>query len=184
MNQKPGPLQPRPLQPRPCAFFDRDGVFNVDRGYTHKVEDIEWIAGGPQAVRRCNDLGYWVIIVTNQSGIGRGYYGEADMHAVHDALRAHLATAGGHIDAIYFAPHHEDAALERYRHPDPPDRKPNPGMLLRAMADFAIDKERSFLIGDKPSDLEAARRAGVKGYLFAGGDLDEAVRGILETNQP
>lgn len=165
--------------PRPAAFFDRDGVFNVDHGYTHKVEGIEWIAGGPQAVRRLNDLGYLVIVVTNQSGIGRGYYDEAAMETVHDALRAHVATAGGRIDAIYFAPHHEDAVLEHYRHPDPPDRKPNPGMLLRAMRDFAIDKERSFLIGDKPSDLEAARRAGVKGYLFEGGDLDAAVRGIL-----
>jgi len=165
--------------PRPAAFFDRDGVFNVDHGYTHRVEGIEWIPGGPEAVKRLNDLGYLVIIVTNQSGIGRGYYDEAAMHAVHDALRAHLAEAGGHIDAIYFAPQHEDAALEEYRHPDPPDRKPNPGMLLRAMRDFAIDRERSFLIGDKPSDLEAARRAGVTGYLFEGGDLDEAVRGIV-----
>jgi D-glycero-D-manno-heptose 1,7-bisphosphate phosphatase len=165
--------------PRPAAFFDRDGVFNVDHGYTHKVEDIEWIAGGPQAVRRLNDLGYLVILVTNQSGIGRGYYDEAAMHAVHDALRAHLATAGGHIDAVYFAPHHEDAALDRYRHPDHPDRKPNPGMLLRAMQDFAIDRGRSFLIGDKPSDLEAARRAGIAGYLFDGVDLDASIRAIV-----
>jgi D-glycero-D-manno-heptose 1,7-bisphosphate phosphatase len=166
---------------RPAAFFDRDGVFNVDEGYTHKVEGIRWIPGGPAAVRRLNDLGYLVILVTNQSGIGRGYYDEAAMHAVHDALAAHLATTGAHIDAIYFAPKHEDAALDRYRHPDHPDRKPNPGMLLRAMADFPIDRERSFLIGDKPSDLEAARRAGVKGYLFEGGDLDEAVRDILKS---
>ncbi len=166
--------------PRPAAFFDRDGVFNVDHGYTHTVEGITWIPGGPQAVRRLNDLGYLVIVVTNQSGIGRGYYAEADMHAVHDALRAHLAQAGGHIDAIYFAPHHRDAALDHYRHPDHPDRKPNPGMLLKAMADFPIDRERSFLVGDKESDLEAARRAGVEGHLFDGGDLDAMVREILK----
>lgn len=165
--------------PRPAAFFDRDGVFNQDLGYVHRIEDLVWIDGGPQAVRRLNDLGYLVILVTNQSGIGRGYYDEADMHAVHEALGAHLASAGGRIDAVYFAPHHEDAALEQYRHPDHPDRKPNPGMLLKAMADFAIDAERSFLIGDKHSDLEAARRAGVKGYLFEGGDLDALVRDIL-----
>ena len=164
---------------RPAAFFDRDGVFNVDQGYVHRVEHIAWIAGGPQAVRRLNDLGYLVILVTNQSGIGRGYYDEASMHAVHAALAAHLATAGGRIDAIYFAPHHEDAVLDQYRHPDHPDRKPNPGMLLKAMQDFAIDRARSFLIGDKESDLEAARRAGVKGYLFEGGDLDALVRDIL-----
>lgn len=165
---------------RPAAFFDRDGVFNVDRGYLHRVEDIVWIDGGPQAVRRLNDLGYWVILVTNQSGIGRGYYDEAAMHAVHAALTAHLAMAGGRIDAIYFAPHHEDAAVERYRHPDHPDRKPNPGMLLRAMADHPIDRSRSFLIGDKASDMEAARRAGVAGHLFQGGDLDAFVRAVLD----
>jgi D-glycero-D-manno-heptose 1,7-bisphosphate phosphatase len=165
--------------PRPAAFFDRDGVFNVDHGYVHRVGDLDWIPGGPQAVRRLNDLGYLVIVVTNQSGIGRGYYDETAMEAVHDALRAHIAERGGHIDAIYFAPHHEEAVLDHYRHPDPPDRKPNPGMLLKAMADFAIDKERSFLIGDKPTDLEAARRAGIAGHLFVGGDLDAMVRAIV-----
>jgi len=170
---------PSKSPPRPAAFFDRDGVFNLDNGYVHRVEDLIWTPGGPQAVKRLNDLGYWVILVTNQSGIGRGYYDEAAMHAVHDALRAHLAEAGGHIDAIYFAPHHEDALEDRYRHPDHPDRKPNPGMLLRAMRDFPIDKDRSFLIGDKASDLEAARRAGVPGHLFQGGDLDTAVRAIV-----
>ena len=166
--------------PRPAAFFDRDGVFNEDCGYVHKVEDLKWIKGGPEAVRRLNDLGYWVILVTNQSGIGRGYYDEASMHAVHAALGAHLASAGGRIDAVYYAPHHEHATVERLRHPDHPDRKPNPGMLLKAMADFPIDKDRSFLIGDKGSDLEAARRAGVRGYLFDGGDLDALVRSIVD----
>ena len=165
--------------PRPAAFFDRDGVFNEDQGYVHRLEDLVWIPGGPKAVRRLNDLGYLVIVVTNQSGIGRGYYDEASMHAVHEALAAHLATAGARIDAVYFAPHHEDAVLEHYRQADHPDRKPNPGMLLKAMRDFPIDRERSFLIGDKDSDLEAARRAGVKGYLFDGGDLDALVQTVL-----
>ena len=164
---------------RPAAFFDRDVVFNEDQGYVHRIEDLVWIAGGPRAVRRLNDLGYLVILVTNQSGIGRGYYDEAAMHAIHEALAAHLAAEGGHIDAVYFAPHHEDAVLEHYRQADHPDRKPNPGMLLRAMRDFPIDREHSFLIGDKDSDLEAARRAGVKGYLFEGSDLDALVRAIV-----
>jgi D-glycero-D-manno-heptose 1,7-bisphosphate phosphatase len=168
-----------PTGPRPAAFFDRDGVFNEDFGYVHRVQDLVWIPGGPEAVRRLNDLGYWVIVVTNQSGIGRGFYDEAAMHAVHDALNAHLAKAGARIDAVYYAPHHEHATIERLRHPDHPDRKPNPGMLLKAMADFDIDRARSFLIGDKDSDLEAARRAGVTGYLFEGGDLDVLVRAIV-----
>ena len=166
-------------RPRPAAFFDRDGVFNEDQGYVHRLEDLAWIPGGPQAVRRLNDLGYLVIVVTNQSGIGRGYYDEASMHAIHEALAAHLAAEGGRIDAFYFSPHHEEAVLDHYRHPDHPDRKPNPGMLLRAMQDFPIDKARSFLIGDKDSDLEAARRAGIPGHLFDGGDLDALVRRVL-----
>ena len=164
---------------KPAAFFDRDGVFNEDQGYVHRLEDLVWIPGGPRAVRRLNDLGYLVIVVTNQSGIGRGYYDEASMHAIHEALAAHLAAEGARIDAFYFAPHHEDAVLEHYRQADHPDRKPNPGMLLKAMQDFPIDRARSFLIGDKDSDLEAARRAGVKGYRFEGGDLDALVRSIV-----
>jgi D-glycero-D-manno-heptose 1,7-bisphosphate phosphatase len=121
-----------------------------------------------------------VVVVTNQSGIGRGYYDEASMESVHDALRAHLATAGARIDAIYACPFHPEAILERFRHPDHPDRKPNPGLLLRAMADFAIDRKRSFMIGDKDSDMEAARRAGVTGHMFKGGDLDAFVQDMLE----
>ena len=149
--------------PRPAAFLDRDGVLNQDQGYVHRLEDLVWIKGAGEAVRRLNDLGYWVIVVTNQSGIGRGYYDEADMHAVHDALSGHLAAAGGRIDAFYWAPHHEQAVVEHLRHPDHPDRKPNPGMLLRAMQDFPVDKDRSFLIGDKDSDLDALVRSIIEG---------------------
>lgn len=166
---------------RPCAFLDRDGVLNHNHpdGYVCRLEDIRWMAGAGAAVRRLNDLGYLVIVVTNQSGIGAGYYDEAAMHAIHAALRAHLALAGARLDAIYYAPHHQAARDARYRHPDHPLRKPNPGMILQAMADFAIDPARSFLIGDKPTDLQAAHRAGIPGHLFAGGDLDERVRAIL-----
>ncbi len=164
---------------RPAAFLDRDGVLNVDLGYVHRVEDLAWIQGAPTAVRRLNDAGYLVIVVTNQSGIGRGYYDEAAMNAVHDALRAHLAKAGAALDAVYACPFHPEAVVEHLRHPDHPDRKPNPGLLLRAMTDFAIDPARSFMIGDKDSDMEAARRAGVTGHLFRGGDLDAFVQAVL-----
>jgi len=93
------------------------------------------------------------------------------MHALHARMAEDLAAAGGHIDAFYHAPDHPAAALEAYRHPDPPDRKPNPGMILRALAEWPIDRDASLLIGDKPSDLEAALRAGIRGVLFEGGDL-------------
>jgi len=109
--------------------------------------------------------------VTNQSGVGRGYYTEEAMHALHARMAQDLAEAGGRIDAFYHAPDHPEAKLEVYRHPDPPDRKPNPGMILRALSEWPIDKGASVLVGDKPSDLEAALRAGIRGVLFPGGDL-------------
>jgi D-glycero-D-manno-heptose 1,7-bisphosphate phosphatase len=158
---------------RPALFLDRDGVLNEDQGYVHRWEDFRWIAGAREAVAVFNRAGWLVIVVTNQSGVGRGYYTEADMHALHKRMGEDLAAVGGHIDAFYHAPDHPDAKLETYRHPDPPDRKPNPGMILRALSEWPIDREASLLIGDKPSDLEAALRAGIKGVLFEGGDLKQ-----------
>ncbi|THD74493.1 MAG: HAD family hydrolase [Phenylobacterium sp.] len=157
--------------PRPALFLDRDGVLNEDRGFVSRWEDFAWIEGAREAVAAFNAAGWLVIVVTNQSGVGRGYYSEADMHALHERMVRDLAAAHAHIDAFYFAPHHPEAPVESYRHPDPPDRKPNPGMILRALADWPIDRERSVLVGDKPSDIEAAARAGIRGLRFKGGDL-------------
>jgi D-glycero-D-manno-heptose 1,7-bisphosphate phosphatase len=164
---------PPDSRPRPALFLDRDGVLNEDRGYVSRWEDFAWIPGAKAAVAAFNRAGWLVIVVTNQSGVGRGYYTEADMHALHARMAEELAEAGGHIDAFYFAPHHPEAPVESYRHPDPPDRKPNPGMILRALADWPIDRDRSVLVGDKRSDIEAAARAGVRSLLFTGGDLRE-----------
>jgi D-glycero-D-manno-heptose 1,7-bisphosphate phosphatase len=118
-----------------------------------------------------NARDWWVFVVTNQSGVGRGYYPEADVHALHARMSEALAAAGARIDAFYHCPFHPEALEDRYRHPDPPDRKPNPGMLLRAMADWPVDAARSVMVGDKAIDLEAGRRAGVRSLLFPGGDL-------------
>ncbi|MDB5418650.1 MAG: histidinol-phosphate phosphatase [Phenylobacterium sp.] len=168
----PSPSDSSPdSQPRPALFLDRDGVLNEDRGYVARWEDFAWVAGAREAVAAFNQAGWLVIVVTNQSGVGRGYYTEADMHALHARMGEELARAGGHIDAFYFAPHHPEAPVESYRHPDPPDRKPNPGMILRALAEWPIDRQRSVLVGDKTSDMEAATRAGIRGLLFQGGDL-------------
>ncbi|WP_334161494.1 D-glycero-alpha-D-manno-heptose-1,7-bisphosphate 7-phosphatase [Phenylobacterium sp.] len=156
---------------KPALFLDRDGVLNEDRGYVARWEDFRWIQGARETVAAFNRAGWLVIVVTNQSGVGRGYYTEDDMHALHARMLEELAAAGGHIDGFYFAPHHPESKLERYRHPDHPDRKPNPGMILKALQEWPIDREASFLVGDKPSDLEAALRAGVRGVLFTGGDL-------------
>ena len=156
---------------RPALFLDRDGVLNEDRGYVHRWEDFCWIPGAREAVAAFNTRDWWVFVVTNQSGVGRGYYPEADVHALHARMSEALAAAGARIDAFYHCPFHPEALEDRYRHPDPPDRKPNPGMLLRAMADWPVDAARSVMVGDKAIDLEAGRRAGVRSLLFPGGDL-------------
>ncbi len=161
---------------RPALFLDRDGVLNEDRGYVSRWEDFAWIAGARETVAAFNRAGWLVIVVTNQSGVGRGYYTEADMHALHARMAQDLAAAGGRFDGVYYAPQHPEAPVEAYRHPDPPLRKPNPGMILQALAEWPIDREASLLIGDKPSDLEAALRAGIRGVLFEGGDLADFLK--------
>ena len=163
----------------PGAFLDRDGVLIEDSGYPHRDEDVKLIPGAASAVRRLNAAGYLTVIVTNQSGVARGLFDEDRMHAFNALLLQRLADDGARIDAVYACPFHADAVVERYRHPDHPDRKPNPGMILRAVAEHGIDPARSILIGDRDSDMEAARRAGVEGLLFEGGDLDAFVRARL-----
>ena len=168
----------RPL--RPALFLDRDGVLNEDRGYVHRWEDFCWIPGAREAVAAFNARNWWVFVVTNQSGVGRGYYPEADVLALHARMEADLAEAGARIDAFYHCPFHPEAIEDRYRHPDPPDRKPNPGMLLRAMADWPVDAARSVMVGDKAIDLEAGQRAGVRSLLFPGGDLEAFLAAELD----
>jgi D-glycero-D-manno-heptose 1,7-bisphosphate phosphatase len=156
---------------RPALFLDRDGVLNEDPGYVHRWEDFRWIPGAREAVAAFNRAGWWVFVVTNQSGVGRGYYAEEAVHILHARMAEDLAEIGARIDAFYYCPHHPEAATEAYRHPDPPDRKPNPGMLLRAMREWPVDAARSVMVGDKEADMEAARRAGLRGLRFRGGDL-------------
>jgi len=156
--------------PRPALFLDRDGVINVDHNYVYRVEDFEWIEGARETIARFNAMDWLVFVVTNQSGIARGYYTEEQMETLHDWMSAELTTAGARIDRIYHCPFHEEGTIPRYTR-DSYDRKPKPGMLIRAMTDFPVIKERSFLIGDKQADLDAAKAAGVRGFLFSGGNL-------------
>ena len=162
-----------------AVIFDRDGVLNVDTGYAFDPARLEWMPGAKAAVARVNRAGAVAVITTNQSGIGRGYDTEDQMNAFHAEMLRQLAAEGGRIDRIYFAPHHEDAPEVRYRVANHPDRKPNPGMLLKALADFAVAPSDAIMIGDKESDMEAARRAGVAGFLYRDGDLDAFVAGRL-----
>jgi len=165
--------------PLRAVFLDRDGVLNIDHGYVHDPEALEWIAGAREAVAAMTAAGLKVIVVTNQSGIGRGYFDEPAMDRFHAAMQAALARVGGRIDAFYFAPHHQDAVVEAYRVADHPDRKPNPGMILRGLAEFGLGADEAVLIGDKDTDIEAARRAGVEGLLFPGGNLLDFARAGL-----
>jgi D-glycero-D-manno-heptose 1,7-bisphosphate phosphatase len=172
---------PPPLR---AVFLDRDGVLNIDHGYIADPTRLEWIDGAREAVAAMTRAGLTVMVVTNQSGIGRGYFAEEAMHAFHAEMQAQLAPLGGRIDAFYFAPHHEDAAIETYRVVDHPDRKPNPGMVLRGLADFSLAPAEAVIIGDRSSDVEAGRRAGVSGHLFRGGDLHAFVIEVLGDRVP
>ena len=119
-----------------AAFLDRDGVINIDRAYVHKIEDFDWVPGALEAARALSDAGYLIVVVTNQSGIGRGYYGEADFARLTDWMKARFAEAGAPLAGVYFCPHHPEKANPPYR-TDCLCRKPHPGMLLKAAADLA-----------------------------------------------
>jgi D-glycero-D-manno-heptose 1,7-bisphosphate phosphatase len=156
-----------------AVFFDRDGVLNVDTGYLHDPAEFAWIPGAPEAVRMVREAGLKAIVVTNQSGVARGLYSEAAVHRLHAFMNDELARHGTAIDAFYHCPYHESGTVAAYAVPDHPDRKPNPGMLLRAIAEHGLEPGRCLIVGDRASDIEAGRRAGVAGLLFTGGRLDD-----------
>jgi len=161
--------------PKPIVFLDRDGVLNVDHGYVFRPEDVEWSPDAAPAVRALNEQGFVVLVATNQSGIGRGLYSEENFHRLMAWMTSELATQGARLDGYYFCPHHPTEALPPYRR-ECDCRKPNPGMLLDGLRDHHGDPARSFFIGDKETDMEAARAAGVRGILYKGGSLLELVQ--------
>ena len=155
---------------RPAVFLDRDGVLNADTAYPHRPDQIEWTEGAHQAVKSFNDAGYIVFVVTNQAGIAHGLYDEDTVRRLHRWMNTELMRTGAHVDDWRYCPFHPEGKVEAYRRAHP-WRKPGAGMLLDLMENWPIDISRSFLIGDRESDLEAARKAGIPGHLFSGGSL-------------
>ena len=162
-----------------AVFLDRDGVLNVDVAYLYKVSDLRWIDGAKEALAYLCQQGYELFVVTNQSGIARGYYTVEDMNALHNHMQAELKQCGAKIEKFYYCPHHPQGALPEYTM-ECSCRKPQPGMILCAFNEYDLDKEQSFLIGDKDSDIEAAKRAGIAGYKFTGGNLLDFVKNIVK----
>jgi D-glycero-D-manno-heptose 1,7-bisphosphate phosphatase len=152
---------------RPAAFLDRDGVINVDHGYTYRIDDFEFVDGTLAAAARLHAMGFALVVVTNQSGIGRGLYTVAEFEALTDWMRAQFAAAGAPLAGVYWCPHHPTDAIGVYRR-DCDCRKPAPGMLLDAIRELDLDPARSVLFGDKRSDLEAAAAAGVPERVLLG----------------
>ena len=148
-----------------AVFLDRDGVINVDHGYVSTWDQFEFLPGVPEALRELQDAGYLLVVVSNQSGIGRGYYSEADVASLNQAIAQHLdSTVGVTLSGFYHCPHHPTEAKGEFcRQCD--CRKPAPGMIRQAVLDHGIDVKTSLLVGDKDSDIEAGRAAGVAGLF-------------------
>ena len=158
---------------RKVAFLDRDGVINLDRAYVHKWDEFEFVPGAVEAMRRLREAGYALVVVTNQSGLARGMYSEAEYQALTVAMCAALTQAGADVEAVYHCPHHPKGQVAELA-VECDCRKPAPGMILRAAQELGVSLADSFLVGDKPSDIEAARAAGVGRAYIVQSDNSES----------
>jgi D-glycero-D-manno-heptose 1,7-bisphosphate phosphatase len=148
-----------------ALFLDRDGVINVDHGYVHRIADFDFMDGVFDLCKLAARAGLLLIVVTNQGGIARGYYSESDFLTLTNWMKERFDEVGAPLTDVFFDPTHPTAGVGAYRR-ESIERKPNPGMLLKAAEKWSIDLSRSFMIGDMPSDMLAARRAGIPHRLL------------------
>jgi D-glycero-D-manno-heptose 1,7-bisphosphate phosphatase len=160
---------------RRAVFLDRDGTINQDIGYLYRKEDLKFIPKAPEAIKLFNNCLFKVVVITNQAGVARGFYQEADVRRLHELLNQELRKYEAQIDAFYFCPHHPTAGIGPYR-VECNCRKPKPGLILKAAQEHNLDLSQSFMIGDKMDDVRAGRNAGVKSLLVKTGyGREEAV---------
>jgi D-glycero-D-manno-heptose 1,7-bisphosphate phosphatase len=159
--------------------LDRDGTLNVEVDYLHQIENFEWVPGAKDAIRRVNALGVPVLVVTNQSGVARGYYEEADVDRLHAWMNEQLDAIGAHVDSFYYCPYHPNGTVEEYRALSH-CRKPNPGMFEEAIREWRVDPARSFVVGDKNSDLLPGNELGMTTVLVRTGHGEAEDDGVAD----
>ncbi len=173
----------RRSRPGPALFLDRDGVLVREVGFLHEPGKVELMAGAAELVARANNRGIPVVLVTNQSGIGQGYFGWPEFAATQAQIMADLSLAGAALDLVLACPFHPKARPP-YRHDDHPCRKPRPGMFLRAAEVLPLDLSGSWMVGDRDLDMAAASRAGLAGGLRLLPSADQSVRGADSGSWP
>ncbi len=170
---------------KPAVFLDRDGTINEQMGYINHTCRFQLLPGAAEAIKKLNDADIPVVVISNQSGLARGYFPEELLTAVHEKMNRQLAEAGAHVDGIYYCPHHPEAKEEHFRAVCN-CRKPKPGLVLKASEEMGLDPKRSYMIGDRWSDIKTAANCGARSILVRTGygRGDEQYIGPQQTIQP
>ena len=156
-----------------AAFLDRDGVINEDTGYLHNIKDFKWIEGAIEALKILKENNFLIIIISNQSGVSRGYFSKQDVHNLHKWINLQLSEHNVKIDDFFFATEHPDTETSKTR------RKPSPRMIEEAIEKYNLNRADCFMVGDKDIDVLAAKNAKIRGFLFEGGNLSYKIKKIL-----
>ena len=156
-----------------AAFLDRDGVINEDTGYLINIKDFKWIEGAIEALKILKENNFLIIIISNQSGVSRGYFSKKDVHNLHKWINLQLSEHNVKIDDFFFATEHPDTETSKTR------RKPSPRMIEEAIEKYNLNRDDCFMIGDKDIDVLAAKNANIRGFLFEGGNLSYKIKKIL-----